>query len=138
MGSIAPRNSTFNGQQAITAGTFYGLGGDGSLIHAIQGKWDATFVGVFTFWSCDLPPEEVAVSSVVAGDWIQQQPTTGYAAISPTGAATVGASPLILTVPGGTAGGFSVVVGTFANRRWRIGVVCTVAGQLRIHTSGKI
>lgn len=138
MGSIETRVSSFNGQQLVNT-SFYGVGGDGSLVHAIHLVWDSGLVATITFESCDLPPEEFAANTAgISGIWIQQQPPTGYTAISPPGAATVGASPLIINVPGGTAGGASVLIGTFASRRWRVKVVCTVTGQLRVHQNGKL
>lgn len=134
MTAIENPADSFNGQQAVTT-SYYGLGGDGSLVGEAHCKWDTALIAVFTIWTSDFP--EVALNSVVPGEWIQQDPPSGYTAISPAGAATVGANPLVVTVPGGTAGGCSMNMGNYGSKRMRIRVVCTQAGQLRIRPNGK-
>lgn len=133
MTAIQQASDAFKGLQAI--GTQYiGLGGDASMISSIHLQWDATLVTTITIWSSSFP--EVAVNSTVAGEWIQQNPPTGYTAISPAGAATA-ATPFVLTIPGGTAGGADIQIGNCGSGRLRGVSVATVAGQLRIRTHGK-
>lgn len=135
MTQIPSATDAFNGQQAATT-SFYGVGGDASLVQSIHMKWDATLVcSGITVWSANFP--EVALNSGTAGDWIQLQPTSGYTAISPAGAATLGASPLIIVVPGGTAGGVFIDLGNTGAGRLMVKVVCTTPGQLRIKANGK-
>jgi hypothetical protein len=136
MTQVKSTTHAFRGQQPI-ATSHYGLGGDSSIIQHISISWDAVLAAVITIWSTDFPVEEVVTTSVAAQDWCQEQPPSGYTAISPAGAATVGASPLILTIPGGTAGCASMNIGNLGSERLKAQVVCTVAGQLRIRTNGK-
>jgi hypothetical protein len=129
------------GLQAIQT-DYYGIGGSDSMTQSFHAKWDATLVATLTVWACNFPEQlgstAVATNSVVAGDWIQLDPPTGYTAISPAGAATIAAGPLTIVVPGGTAGGIFVDLGNTGARRLRVRVVCTTAGQLRIHAHGKM
>lgn len=136
MTAVENTTDSFLGQQLV-ATSFYGLGGDASIIQHVHMKWDATLAAVVTFWSCDFPPAEILINDVLAGNWIQEDPPTGYTAISPAGAATVGANPLTITIPGGTAGGCSCHLGNLGCKRLRIRVVCTVAGALRVRPNGK-
>ena len=129
------------GQQIVTT-SYYGLGGDAALIQGFHAMWDATLVAAITVWACNFPDVSinqvgsVAIDSTVAGEWIQLQPTSGYTAISPAGAATL-VSPLVITVPGGVAGGVFVDLGNTSAKRLRIRVVATTAGFLRIRPHGK-
>lgn len=136
MTAVESNSDAFKGTQAATT-SFFGLGGDASVINSIHIQWDATLVATgITVWASNLPPTEVAVSSVVAGDWIQLNPPTGYTAISPPGAATA-ATPLVLAIPGGTAGGAFLDIGNTGAKRLRVQVVCTTPGFLRIRGNGK-
>lgn len=136
MTAIESTTDAFRGTQAISAGVKYGLGGDASLITGVHLQWDATFVGTFTFWVCDFPPTEVLITSAVAGEWVQQDPPTGYTPISPAGAATA-TTPLVIVVPGGTAGGAAPDIGNIGHKRLAVQVVTTVAGFNRIRANGK-
>jgi hypothetical protein len=133
MTAIQQASDAKKGTQAVTT-NWYGLGNDASMISSSHIQWDAAFTGVITFWTASFP--EVALTSIVAGEWIQQNPPTGYTAISPAGAATA-ATPLVITVPGGTAGGCDVQFGNLGSMMLRAQVVCTVAGFLRIRAHGK-
>lgn len=135
MPAIESTTDAFQGTHPI-ATTKYGLGGDASLIQSCHIRWDATFVGTITFWTCDFPPYEVLLTDAVAGNWIQQNPVSGYTAISPAGAATA-VAPLTIIVPGGTAGGAGPDVGNLGHKRLAAQVACTVAGYLRIRANGK-
>lgn len=135
MTAIEIPSDAFIGTHPI-ATTKYGMGGDASMIQSAHLRWDATFVGTITFWSCDFPPGDVLITSAIAGDWIQQNPTTGYTPISPAGAATA-VAPLTIIVPGGTAGGAAPDIGNLGHKRLAAQVACTVAGFLRIRANGK-
>lgn len=136
MTAVEATTDVFNGVQAITAGFRYGIGGDTSMVQGCHIKWDSAFVGVFTFWSCDFPPTEILMQDAVAGNWIQQNPPSGYTPISPAGAATA-ATPLVITVAGGTAGGAAPDIGNLAHKRLAVQIVCTTQGALRIRANGK-
>lgn len=127
--------------QQLAQTDFYGVGGDLALVTAVHLQWDNLLVcsGV-TFEASNFPENgqfSVPINSAVAGEWIQLNPPTGYTAVSPAGAATIAAGPLVLVVPGGTAGGAFVDLGNSAAHRIRVKVVCTTPGFLRIHAAGK-
>ena len=119
----------------VVGTSYYGLGGDASLVQAVQFSWDAAFVGTYTIW--DTNYSDVALDSTAAGDWVQENPTSGYTAISPAGAATVGSNPLVLVVPGGTAGTAMMHLGNIGAHKLRTRCVCTTQGVTRIRTHGK-
>lgn len=137
MSAIENVSDSFNGLQPITT-SFYGLGGDGSLVQHVTISWDASLIATITIWSTNFP--EVALDSTDARHWVQEDPPTGYTGISPAGAATA-ARPLILVIAGGTAGAASINIGeprsSLGSKRHRARVVCTQAGQLRIRPNGK-
>ena len=125
----------------LANGTYhFGLGADASLVQSASFLWDVTLVGGITFWTNDYPARRVTISDVTAGRWIQQQPPTalgGYTAISPAGAATLGASPLIVVIPGGTAGGCNVQFGNIGSRHLKAIVTVTTPGLFIYGFHGK-
>lgn len=133
MTAIENTTDSFIGTQAVTT-SYYGIGGDASLVQSVHFKWDATLVATITIWNANFP--EVALNSVIDGDWVQQNPTAGYTPISPPSAATATA-PLTLIIAGGTAGGAIMDVGNTGSRRGRCRVVCATGGFLRIRPNGK-
>lgn len=133
MTAIKSTNDVVNGQQAVTT-SYYGLGGDASLVQHAHIAWDAALIATITIWSSDFP--EVALNSTDAKEWCQENPSSGYTAISPSGAATA-ATPLVLAIPGGTAGCASMNIGNLGSDKLRARVVCTQAGFLRIRPNGK-
>ncbi len=117
-----------------------GFGADASLVQSYSAFWDAITVGTITFWTSDYPITRVPINDVVAGHWIQQQPLTalgGYTAVSPAGAATLGASPLLITIPGGTAGGINVQFGNISTRHLKAIVTISTAGAFTYCFHGK-
>ncbi len=135
MTAIESPTYAHNGLQAI-ATSYYGLGGDESLIQHATISWDSALIATITFWSTDFPEFDAPLSSTDARHWAQENPPTGYTAVSPVGAATT-ATPLVIVIPGGTAGCASVGIGNIGSKRLRCRVVCTQAGQLAIRTNGK-
>lgn len=139
MGTIYQFDVKRGAQAAQTE--FYGIGGDLALMTSIHMQWDAALVcSGITIWATDFPENgqfSVPITSVVAGEWIQLNPPSGYTAISPAGAATIAAGPLVIVVPGGTAGGIFIDLGNSGAHRLRAQVVCTTPGFLRIHGAGK-
>jgi hypothetical protein len=134
MAGIESAADIFNGTQAVTT-SYYNLGGDAAIVQHVTISWDTAVIGTITFWSTDFP--EVALDSTDARHWAQENPASGYTAISPSGAATVGSNPLVIVIPGGTAGIASVNLGNSGTLRQRARVVCTGAGSFRIRTNGK-
>jgi hypothetical protein len=126
---------------SLAIGTYHqGFGAEASLVQSYSAFWDAVTVGIITFWTSDFPMGRVPINDVVAGHWIQQQPPTalgGYTAVSPAGAATLGASPLIITIPGGTAGGINVQFGNISTRHIKALVTIATAGAYTYCFHGK-
>lgn len=116
---------------------YYGLGGDACLVDGAHFQWDAVFVGAITIWTSSLKASDAQINSTNPGDWIQQNPTSGYTPISPAGAATA-ATPLAITIPGGTAGGCDLSFGNIPQKRFRAVVTCTTGGFLRGRANGKM
>lgn len=145
MTAIQTPSPAFKGKPGV-ATVHIGIGGDASLVQSVTITWDATLAGAITVWTTDFPDAiagstaagTVALTSAASGDgWVQQQPTTGYTAISPAGSATVGASPLILNIPGGTAGTANFQIGNLGSPRARLRGVFTVDGLLIVVAHGK-
>lgn len=108
-------------------------------------KWSSAVVAVITVETCNFPVTlsgnggggaDVASFDSVAGNWIQENPSTAYVAVSPAGAATV--TNLTVTIPGGTAGGCTIHLGNLGTRRCRIKAVVTTGGAMRIAPHGKL
>lgn len=131
MAAIELSNDAQSG--TLQAGTFFfGLGGDAALISGAHYKWDSALVAVITFERATFP--DVALNSVVAGDWVQTNPSTAQIDVV-TGSATV--SNATITIPGGTAGGATVDFGNNGQRRIRTKVVVATPGFLRVRPNGK-
>lgn len=133
MTSVKSTTDAKKGNQAV-ATSYYGLGGDSAIVQHVHLQWDATLAATITFESTEF--DDVSLLSTVAGEWIQENPTSGvYIAISPGGAGSF--VNMTITIPGGTAGGASVHIGNLGSLWLRAKVVATVAGFLRIRAGGK-
>lgn len=137
MTAVPAATDSFIGTHPTTGGTplKYGLVNDSTMCSGAHLQWDATFVGVFTFWTSNF--KEKLLADATAGVWIQQNPSSGYTPISPAGAGSFGTTPLTITVAGGTAGGAFVDLGNLSGDRLACQVACTVAGFVRIKGNGK-
>lgn len=113
---------------------YYGLGGDASLVQSAHIAWDTALIATITVWDSNLP--NVALNSTDPKEWCQENPPTGYTAISPAGAGVAG-TPLVLTIAGGTAGCAMLQLGNVGSKRLRARVVCTQQGFLQIRPNGK-
>lgn len=143
MTAIESPTNNFKGPMTPTGGPggngvyIVGLGGDASMIHGAQFVWDAAFVGSVTIWSSNLPLQDAPLTYTgTGGPWVQQNPPSGYTAVSPAGAATT-PTPLVLNIPGGTAGGADMTWGNGAAKRFVARVTCTTAGQFTARAHGK-
>jgi len=120
-----------SGLQAV-ATSYYGCGGDASIIQSIHLKWDIVFAAVITFETTNNPGADPTAAGA-AGLWIQENPSSAYIGSTPAGLAV----NMTITVPGGTAGGAMVHVGNLGCRMIRTKVVCSVQGVLEIWHAGK-
>lgn len=141
MREIEPTGDAKRGIQAV-ATSFYGVGGNGSMLHHLHIEWDAAFIGVFTFETADFPESEVALASAgTAGDWVPEcafdrASSVGAGVTIASSAATPG-TPASVTVAGGAAGGVSLAFSLWGGKTMRVKVVCTAQGVIRIRSHGK-
>jgi hypothetical protein len=101
-------------------------------VGGFQVKWDATAVGTVTFEDCLWSEDSAALTSTNDGDWIPEDPPDAYVAV--VGGSAVG---LVVTIPGGSAGGCSAHLGDFGLTRGRVHVSLSTGGVLRCGVSGK-
>lgn len=135
MSAIERPADDFIGTVANGSTTYVGCGGgDASLVECVHLQADAAFVGTITFEDSNFP--DVAVGAAgAAGDWIQENPTTGtYVAVEGAGWSVVG---LTITVAGGAAGGAMVHLGNIGSRRLRAVWTATTGGRIRQRSHGK-
>lgn len=136
----------------LPAGTYYfPLGSNSAMtpaettLVAIHAAWSATLAATFTVESCNFPTNngnpkanqgavDVSDFDQVAGNWIQENPTTAYVGVVGAGNTATNAT----VVAGGTnAGGAMFHVGNLGSQRLRLKVIVTVQGQLRVNVHGK-
>ena len=115
----------------------FGIGGDAALVQGCHFQWDATLAATITIWTSNFPLTDAPVNSAAPGAWIQQNPTAAYTPISPNGAATA-ATPLVVSIPGGTAGGCDMSFGNIPQKRFRATITVTAAGLLHAKYNGKM
>lgn len=111
---------------------------------AVHMKWAAAVAAVITVETCNFPrhansaigqgPDDTLDYSAVAGDWIQENPTTGYIGVVGSGNS---ATSLTLTAGGSAAGGATIHLGNIGTRRCRIKLVVTTGGLMRLGVHGK-
>lgn len=128
------QNDATRGPQAVGT-SYYGVGGDSSIVQHIHLQWDASLIAVISFETSDFKDVSASTPSATAGDWITENPTTAYIATASGGGVAI--ANMTITIAGGTANGASVHVGNLGSRRLRVKVVCTQAGFLRIGSAGK-
>lgn len=96
-----------------------------------QVQWDALVAMTVTIEDTIWP--DVSPSSTVAGDWLQQNPSTAYVPV--TGGSAVNAT---VTVAGGSLGGCGYDLGNFGGSRLRVKlVVGATGGSVRVGQCGK-
>ena len=127
----------------LASGTTYvfPLGGESAPLEMIHIVWDAAIIVTFTVETTGLGKNwgsQVDVSDFdsVAGNWMQENPTTVY--VSGSGAGGMTATNLSLAVAGGTRGGSTIHMGNFGAPRSRIkAVVAGTGGVVRVAVHGK-
>ena len=133
-------NQAMSTTDGLSAGPVHivGLGNDETLVHGVHIRWDAVFAATITIWSSNFPLIDAPLNADPSpgGAWVQQNPPTGYTAISPTGSATA-APPLVLVIPGGTAGGADLSWGNAPQKRFIARVNVTAGGTIWMRTHGK-
>jgi hypothetical protein len=113
-------------------------------------KWDANVIVTLTIeMSCFADfiqgnrhgPVDVSNNNVVAGNWIQENPSSAVISTTSTDASTGGATVTnsTIAVAGGTAGGCTLQVGNVGARRVRMkAVVAGTGGVVRAAFNGKL
>jgi len=140
MREIIQSGDAKRGLQAA-ATNYYGVGGNGSMLHHVHIEWDSAFVGVFTFETSDFPELTDVTVAGTAGDWVPEcafslASTVGAGVTIASNAATPG-TPASVTVAGGAAGGCSLNFALSGAQFMRAKVVCATPGVIRIRSHGK-
>jgi hypothetical protein len=128
----------------LASGTTYvfPLGGESAPLESVHILWDASIVVTWTVEDSNMPPAEgsqVDVSNFdsQAGNWIQENPTTGYIAVGPPTTGTT-VTNLTIAVAGGTSTGAIIHFGNFGSRRLRLkATVGGTGGNVRVLPHGK-
>jgi hypothetical protein len=134
-----------NGNLSLSAATWYlVLGGTSdALLESLHMKWSTAFAATITFETCNFPrykggagsgTSDVTDHSTVAGNWIQENPSTAYVGVVGTGNS---ATALTITAGGTNAGGATVHLGNLGTRRLRAQLVVSNAGTIRANAHGK-
>lgn len=138
----------------LTSGTWYfAFGGEDAPLPGetpyvnVQIQWAAAVAGTITFETCNYPAKRDSRRSQGPADvpdndpntsrtnWVQQNPTTLYVP-TPTGAGN-SVTNLTITAGGTNAGGTAVDIGNTGARRWRLKLVLTVGGLVRVNVNAK-
>lgn len=128
----------------------YPLASGDARVVAVQVQWDATFAGTIQIDDCNFPePQQSATDigtapsdgsvtwySTTNGEWITEQPSSAYVAISGGGGDDT-ATNGVVTVVAGTVGGCMFHVVDTGARRTRLNINCTTGGEVRVATWGK-
>jgi hypothetical protein len=128
--ALIKTTDAFKGVQAI-ATSFYGLGGDASIMHSMHVTWAALFAGTITIEISNL--DEVALNDATVGNWVQDNAATAEVGTTAGGVWT--AKTLVVTA--GQVGGAFIKLPDSAHKRYRTKVICTAADALRIAACGK-
>lgn len=127
--------TTARGVFTLAAGTyFFPLPIGGASIFDAHLTHDAAIAAVATIETCSHGRSEVSDVSVVAGEWMDQDPTTAYVA---TVGATTTATNGVVTIVAGNAGGADWQVSGCAAARARLKVAVTTPGEVRLSFCGK-
>lgn len=95
-------------------------------------KWAAAVNATITIEATDF--EDVTEWSTTAGDWVQVNPTTAYVPVS---GASNSATLAVVTAGGAAIGSALFEMSNIGGRRWRLKIVTTVGGLVRIAASEK-
>ena len=130
-----PTFTNGRGVYTLAAGTyFFVLPIGGSALADIHLTHDAAIAAVATVETCSHGKSEVADNSIVAGEWLDQDPSTAYVAM--VGATTTQASGVV-TIVAGNAGGAEWSIEGFAPARGRLKLAVTTPGEVRVSFCGK-
>lgn len=147
-GAVTPavHGAPTRGCTLVTGTTYvFPLDVNGAPLESVHLKWDVAVIVTFTIETSNFPksernisngPVDVTDHSAVAGEWMQENPTTAY--VSGSGVGGMTATNLTLVVAGGTAGGSTIHLGNLGTRRCRVkAVVGGTGGVVRCGINGK-
>lgn len=113
-----------NGKNGVTLASgatyFILIGGDAALVTSFHLQWDNAII-LTSVAVEDSNNPDVTLYSAAAGEWIKQNPTTGY--IGGTGSGGMTVTDWTAAVAGGTAGGGMWHFGNSGARLTRIKIV---------------
>ena len=138
MREIEQTGDAKRGIQIVIAAVYYGVGGNGSMLHHVHLQWDNAFAGTFTFETGDFPELDATIAGN-PGDWIPECAFDRASVVGGTiasNAATPG-TPCSVTVVAGNAGGASLNFTLNGAKAMRVNVNCTAQGVIRIRSHGK-
>lgn len=137
---VAIAGDSARGMYTLTAGStvFFVLGGaEAPNISATLTGYDAALILTSVTWQdTDHPEQDVTNHSVVAGEWITEDPATAF--VGADGAGWVPTNG-VLAVAGGALGGARWNVVSTASYRQRLAVVVGgTGGRVRVTSHGKM
>ena len=117
-----------------------------TVLASVHLRWAAAVAAIITVETCNFPatignraatgPDDTTDWDITnVGNWVQENPSTGYVAVVGTGNSATG---LTITAGGTNAGGATIHLGNFGTRRMRLKIVATVGGLMRLATHGKL
>jgi hypothetical protein len=139
-GVLVPQTSdasfaTARGVHTLAAGTYYfPLPVGGATMFQVHLTHDAALAAVGTIETCGHGPSDVSDYSAVAGEWIDQDPSTAFVGIV---GATTTQSNGVVTVVAGNAGGADWQVSLTPTARARLKLVVSTGGEVRVSFTGK-
>jgi hypothetical protein len=149
-GTTVAHSDTDGGCTLANSTTYYFVvGSDAAVLPAqtelacVHLKWAAAVAATITVETCNFPrykggfragAADVTDYDTTAGNWISENPTTAYVAVSGSGNS---ATQLVVTAGGSAAGGCMFHLGNLGSRRVRIKVVATTGGVVRCNVHGK-
>ncbi len=139
-GVLVPQTSdatftTGRGVHTLAAGTYYfALPVGGATMFQVHLTHDAALAAVGTIETCGHGKSEVSDVSAVAGEWIDQDPSTAFVGIV---GATTTVSNAVVTVTAGNAGGAEWQISQCPSARARLKLVVGTGGEVRVSFTGK-
>ncbi len=134
-GSESAFSTGGRGVYRLAAGTHYfPLPVGGATMFNVHLQHDAEIAAVGTIETCGFAESEVADHSTVAGEWMDQDPSTAF--VATVGATTTAASG-VATIVAGNLGGADWQISLCSAPRARLKLVVTTAGEVRVGFTGK-
>lgn len=135
---LLPERNGANKGVTVPIGTVVFMLKPSAKRRSVHLKWDNALAGAITFEACDYPVKapdgtaDVADHSVVVGDWLPYNPAHAGPLYGSVVGVGHGIANCTITVVAGNAGGGRVTLPDLPGRRWRVKIVATAGGILRV------